>query len=454
MKQGHLSGSASRAWLFVSFVGLVFSPIAQALDLLESYRLARQNSPTWLAAQAQAEMDRQELPMARAQLLPSLSWSMTRFKNDLTSQNKTASGQTIESESEYFSHNKSFTLKQPLFRAPLYFGYRQAQAMVSSADARLEKSEQELAISISSAYFEALLAREQIRLIEAQVAASEGVLKSSLLALERGLGTRTDIDEAQARLDLHRAQRLEAEQALLASRHQLEALINHPVDELAVLDHKQLPLNAPIPNDLKEWISRAERANPELRSLSASIDAAQQELHKQRANHLPSVDLVAQKVDAQSDNPISANSGYQNKQIGLQINVPLFSGGYQSAASDRARASLNKFRHQYEATRLDISVKVRKEFQAVAEGLLKIRAYEQAEESSRRLVYSTQKGIQAGVRTQIDLLNAEQQLMLAKRDLAQARLLFIMARLRLLALSGSIEEATLVEINSYFKQSV
>lgn len=441
----------SRCSLLLCFAGVTLSSSVQAIDLMESYRLARQQSPTWLAAQAQAEMDRQELPMARAQLLPNLSWSMSRFKNDLTSYNKNFAGQTVTSESEYFSHNKAFTLRQPLFRPQLYFGYRQAGAIVESAEAKLDLSEQDLAVRVSGAYFEVLLAAEQAHLLQAQVAASETTLEASQRSFEQGHGTRTDIDEAQARLDLHLAQKLEADQALLTARHQLEALINHPADDLARLAPDRLRLDSLNPSDLAEWIAKAEASNPELRALNASIEAARQELLKQQSGHLPTVDLVAQKVDAQSDNPTSSNSGYKNSQLGIQVTVPLFAGGYQNAASTRARASLEKFRQQYQAQRLDISVKVRKEFQGVAEGALKIRAYEQAERSASHLVFSTEKGIQAGTRTQIDLLNAEQQLMLAKRDLAQARFTFIMAKLRLLALTGSIDESIMDEINSYLR---
>jgi outer membrane protein/protease secretion system outer membrane protein len=178
---------------------------------------------------------------------------MSRFRNDLTSYNKNFAGQTVTSESEYFSHNKAFTLRQPLFRPQLYFGYRQAGAVVESAEARLDLSEQDLAVRVSGAYFEALLAHEQVQLLQAQLAASETTLKSSQRAFEQGQGTRTDIDEAQARLDLHQAQQLEAEQGLLSARHQLEALINHPVDDLARLDPERLKLNGLTPSDLTEW---------------------------------------------------------------------------------------------------------------------------------------------------------------------------------------------------------
>lgn len=437
-----------RLILALGLGGLLAGP-AWSIDLLESWRLALAKNPTWLAARAQADADRQELPLARAQMLPNLSWSMSRFKNDLESRNKNILGQTVTSESDYFSHNKTLSLRQPLFRPQLYYGYRQAEAVVEAAEARLDQSAQDLAVKIGGAYFETLLAQDQLDHVRAQVAATDGLLKSAQRSFEKGAGTRTDIDEAQSRLDLSLAQQLVAEQALLAARHQFEALIDSPVESLARLDPARLSLQAVEPARLAAWIEKAEAANPELRSLTASVAAAERELSKQRAGHLPTLDLVAQKTDAQSDNPTSASSGYDNTMVGVQINIPLFAGGHTSASTDRARASLERYRHEHEARRLDISVRVRREFQAVAEGLLKIRAYEQAEQSAGRLIFSTRKGIQAGTRTQIDLLNAEQQLMSARRDLAQARYEFIMARLRLHALAGSVDEELLMSINGY-----
>jgi outer membrane protein/protease secretion system outer membrane protein len=429
--------------------GLLVSQPAMSIDLLESYRLALAKSPGWLAARAQADAERTEKPMALAQMLPSLSWSMSRFNNDLESSNLNFLGKKVISESEYVSENKTWTLRQPLFRPQLYFGYRQAEATVAAAEARLDLSEQDIVVKVSGAYFETLMAQDQLNFITAQLAANQGQMKAARRSFEKGLGTRTDIDEAQARVDLSTAQKMEAEQALLEKRHQLEALINTPVDTLATVRPEVLPLQVLEPLELATWIENATSANPELKLLSANIEAAQREVSKQRASHLPTVDLVAQRVDAQSDNPTSANSGYINSQWGMQINVPLFSGGYYLATTDRALASLEKVRQQFENARQDVAVRVRREFQAVAQGVLKIKAYEQAEQSASRLIYSTRKGIQAGTRTQIDLLNAEQQLMNARRDLAQARYVFIMARMRLQALIGGIDENFLMQINSY-----
>lgn len=436
-----------RLLLALGLAGLLAAGPAWSIDLLESWRQALAKNPAWLAARAQAEAERQELPLARSQLLPNLSWSMSRFKNDLESRNKNILGQTVTSESEYFSHNKTLTLRQPLFRPQLYYGYRQAEYVVEAAEARLDQSAQELAVKVGGAYFETLLAQDQLDLVRAQVAATEGLRKSAQAGFEKGTGTRTDIDEAQSRLDLSLAEQVVAEQALLVARHQLEALIDGPVESLARLDPARLPLQTAEAVRLEDWIAKAEAVNPELRSLAASIAAAERDLSKQRAGHLPTVDLVAQKTDAQSDNPTSASSGYDNTMVGVQVSIPLFAGGHTSASTDRARAALNRFRHEYESRRLDVGVRVRREFQAVAEGQFKVRAYEQAERSARQLIVSTEKGILAGTRTQIDLLNAEQQLMLARRDLARARYDFIMARLRLHALAGSVDEDLLLSIN-------
>lgn len=440
-----------RLALALGLAGSLAATPAAAIDLIASWRLALENNPSWLAARAQADADRQELPLARSQLLPNLSGAVSRYKNDLESRNKNAFGQTITSDSKYFSHNKTLSLRQALFRPQAYYGYRQAEAIVEAADARLEQSAQDLAIRVSGAYFEVLLAKEQLDLVTAQVAATEGLFNSATRAFDKGVGTRTDIDEARSRLDLALAQKLVAEQALLAARHQFAALLKRPTGDLqlARLDAERLALQAAPASELDAWIERAEAANPELQSLAASVAAAESDLSKQRAGHLPTLDLVAQKTDAQSDNPTSSSSGYDNTMIGLQLNIPLYSGGYTSAASERARASLERYRQDHEAKRLDIGVRVRHEFQAVSEGEAKIRAYAQAEKSARQLIHSTEKGIQAGMRTQIDLLNAEQQLMLARRDLAQSRYEFIMAWLRLNALAGKVDENLLLSVNAY-----
>lgn len=426
---------------------------ASAIDLLESYRLALDKDPTWLMAKAQADVERAALPMAIAQMLPNVSAGGSSFKNDMTYAYHSTG--RYSTQPGYYSSSANITLRQPLFRPYIFFNYQQASATVDAAEATLAQGEQDTAVRVSSAYFEALMALDQLAFVTAQVDAYTGQVKMSTKAFEAGLGTRTDIDEAQSRLDLAVAQQLEAQQNTRTTRHQLEALINEPVKDLAPLLPQQLMLEHPEPNVLETWLDMAEASNATLNSLKSQVEAAGREVAKTRSGHLPTLDFVLQRTMGDSDNPYSGNTnmGYTNNQVGLQANLPIFSGGYTSAQTSQAIAERERQRMRLDAARREIEIKVRKEFQGVSEGILKIKAYEQAEKSSRQLVVSSEKGILAGTRSSIDLLNAQQQLMNARRDLAQARYAYVLAKLRLLSLVNGITEETLIRVNNHLQQT-
>jgi outer membrane protein/protease secretion system outer membrane protein len=274
-------------------------------------------------------------------------------------------------------------------------------------------------------------------------------LEAAKRAFAAGQGTRTDIDDAQARYDMSIARELEANQNLSYTRRQLQTIINRPVDDLALLDPGRMHLRSPEPATLEEWIARGEEVNPELRALRANIEAARQEVEKARAGHYPTVDLVAQRSSSLSENNISINTQYLTTQVGLQVSIPLFAGGYHSSMTREATANLYKFEHQYEARRRELNQQIRKEFQTITEGILKVRALEQAERSSEQAVISNQKGFQAGMRSQIDILNALQQRVNVKRDLAEARYQYIMARIRLQGLVNSLNETEIESVNAW-----
>jgi outer membrane protein/protease secretion system outer membrane protein len=448
---GFVPKMKKRALMIALLACLPFKQAA-AINLLDSYRLALDKDPTWLMAKAQADVERAALPMAIAQMLPNISAGGSSFKNDLT-QSYHAVGRYIQQKG-YYSSNANLTLRQPLFRPYIFFNYQQASATVEAAEAVLAQGEQDMAVRVSSAYFEALMAQDQLAFVTAQVDAYSGQVKMSTKSFEAGLGTRTDIDEAQSRLDLAVAQQLEAEQNTRTTRHQLEALINEQVKELSPLLPQQLLLELPEPNVLETWLDMAEVSNATLSSLKAQVEAAGREVAKTRSGHLPTVDFVLQRTLGDSDNPYSGNTnmGYSNNQVGLQVNLPIFSGGYTSAQTSQAIADQERQRMRLDAARSEIAVKVRKEFQGVSEGILKIKAYEQAEKSSRQLVISSEKGILAGTRSSIDLLNAQQQLMNARRDLAQARYAYILSKLRLLSLVNGVTEETLIRVNNHLQQ--
>jgi TolC family type I secretion outer membrane protein len=391
------------------------------------------------------------LPQARAQLLPNLSASASRNRNSLESTTPDFLGAPVTTHRNYTSSSAALTLRQPLFRKYQMADYRQAQAQVNDANAILEREEQAIAVRVSGAYFEALLTAEQLALVLAQKTAYTSQLDAARKRFAAGSGTRTDIDEAQAALDLNVAQELEAHQNVDFTRRQLQTLINRPIDSLAALDADKLMLVPPTPNRIEDWIERAEAGSPEIRSLKAQIEAARHEVEKAQAGHYPTLDAIAQLSRNESDTVTSVNNRYTNKSIGLQLNFPLFSGGYVNSTVRQALAEKERAEQALEALQRDLGVRIHREFRGVTEGVLKVRALEQAVRSTGQVALSSSRSFEAGSRTLIDTLNAEQQKAGAQRDLAQARYIYLISRVRLQALAGGSKTEVIDEINGWLK---
>lgn len=427
------------------------SVCAQTLDLKQAYEAALTEDANLKVARAAAVSGRERLPQAWSQLLPSLSLSVSRNRNKLETAAPNLFGQASNSLDRYFSGNETLTLRQPLLRMPQLMGYRQAGFQVADTDAQLEREVQNLAVRVSGAYFEALLAKDQLVLLSAQKTATTAQLDAAKKIFAAGAGTRTDIDEAQARLDMTLAQELEASQNVAYTAAQLQILVIQPFVDLAALDTTRLLLLPPVPDSVAAWEGMATQRSPEITALKARRETARLEIEKTKAAHYPTLDAVAQWSRSDSEYTNRLNYRYDTKSIGVQLSVPLYSGGYVDSTVRQALAELEKAEQSLEAGKRDLSLRVHKEYRGVTEGILKIRALEQAARSAEQALISSKKSYAAGVRTLIDTLNAEQQKRIAERDLAQARYLYLMSKIRLLALVGDADAEKISEINSALK---
>ena len=420
-----------------------------AMDLQQAYEAAQANDAGIRASRAVAEAEREVLPQANAQRRPNISLSASRNHNDLTSKTKNILGQPVTNEDKYYSGNSSLTVRQPLYRPYLNALVRQAKAQVEGAEATLEREEQTLVSRVGEVYFDALLADDQLSLVSAQKTTYSAQLDAARKRLAAGSGTRTDIDEAQAQLDMTLAQELEARQNVDYTRRRLEVLTGGTIDTLAKLDIQRFVPTVPVPESLEAWTDRAERASPELQALRAQWEAARQEIEKAKSGHKPTLDAVAQWSRSSSDSVTSINSRYDNKTIGLQLTIPLYGGGYVSSTVRQAVASAERAREMLEAARRDLGVRVHREFRGVTEGVLRIRALQQAVLSAEQAVISNRRSFEGGSRTMLDVLNSEQQKTLAQRDLAQARYVYLVSRMRLQALAGDSRDISVSEANSW-----
>ena len=435
----------------VGTVLLSFSMVAWPLDLLQAYEAAKLQDANILATRAATQASEERLPQARAQLLPNVGANLTHTRNNLSSTTPSFLGGDQSTRTSYFSESQGFAVRQPLYRPVLKAQVRQAQALVDDAQAVLAQEEQNLVVRVASAYFEAVLSTEQLALVLAQQAFNKAQLEAARKIFAAGAGIRTDVDEAQARLDMTLAQEIEARQNVGFTQQQLQVLINQPVSALDSLDVARLELTGPQPAALEDWIARAEANSPQVRSLKAQSEAAREEIAKARTGHLPTLDAVAQWSRSKSDTPTSLRSTYVNTSIGLQLNIPIYAGGAVNSAVRQALASLERSEQAQEGGRRELGVRVNKEFRGMTESIPKIRALLQAVRSADQLVLSSRRSFEAGSRTVIDVLNAEQQRLVIQRDLTQARYFYLISKIRLLALAGDADLAAVQSVNTMLK---
>ena len=439
------------AFVYSLYVGLCAtnaSAQTPVIDLKKVYEAALQQDASIRASRAAADSGRERLPQARAGLLPQVSASAGRNNNNLDTTAPNILGNLSTINDKYSSDNRSIQLRQPLMNMQRWLQFQQAKFIVDEAEANLDRDLQNLVVRVAGAYFETLLADEQLDLVMAQKSLYTALVDAAKKGLVSGSGTRTDVDDAQSRLDMAFAMELESRQNQDLTRRQLQLLINQPVTKLAKLNVSALKLNAPAPANLDEWTSKAEQASPEIKAMQARLEQARREVSKAQAGHLPTLDAVAQWSNSGSENITRINSRYENKSIGLQLNVPLYSGGYVNSTIRQAVAEQTRAEESLEALRRDLGVRVHKEYRGVSEGVMRVRALEQAVRSAEQMMKSTQMSLKAGSRTQLDVLNAQQQYTMAMRDLAQARFVYLMSKVKLAALVGDDTAVLVDEVNA------
>ena len=419
----------------------------QAMGLLEAYDLAIRNDPTFHAAIEERAAGEENRALGRSALLPTLSWNYNNSRNE--SEVTQASTRT---DRDYRSYAATLTLQQPLLDYEAYARFRQGAAQALFSDERFRSKSQYLAVRVLSAYSQALLAQERIELSRAQKRAFAERLQLNQRLLEGGEGTRTDVLETQARLSMAVAEEIEAQDNQDAALRELEAMLGEPlqVEQLAplVAHFVILPLE---PQRFESWRELALANNPELASQHHALTSAEYEVERKRAGHLPKLSLYASSRQTSSDSESTYNQKYDTNSVGIQLTVPLFAGGSVSALTRQAARQLSQAQYELDAQTATTLVDLRKQYNLNSSAAAKVRAYEMAVESAGALVQATQKSVSGGERVNLDVLDAEQQLFSAKRDLADARYAYLLARVQLKYYAGLLNEGDLRQVAGYFR---
>jgi protease secretion system outer membrane protein len=425
---------------------------AGAITLMQAYQAALQNDPQYRMAKADRDAGKENRILGRAALLPQVSanYSGSKVRADIDYGKSPLTGKEVLSSPLYYSRSEVLQLRQPLFSVDAFARYKQGVAQSQYSAAIFDARTKEIAVRSISAYLDVLFAEEQVNLARAQRDTLLEQRKVNDRLFQKGEGTRTDMLETQARLDLAEASLLEAEDNRTNARTTLAGIIGREVDSVdTVVDQFAVPPLAP--HGFDEWRALALKNNPELQAGFYAVEASRQEVNKARAGHTPRVDFVASysKSDNETINTLNQNS--TQRALGVQVNIPLYSGGAVSAATRQAAAQLEKARAQQDADTDRILTDLRKQYNAALTSQAKVPALDKAVASGELLVKATEQSIKGGVRINLDLLNARQQLYQSQRDRAQARYTYLSSILRLKAAAGTLGFDDVQAIARYFK---
>lgn len=428
-------------------VAVAFAAPAKAQSLLALYESASTHDAIFQAARAQYEANRSRAAQAVAGLLPQVGIQAGVGRTDADISNPAA-------ERSYDSRQASIQAVQPLYRPANLATYVQGERQAQQAAVILEAARQDLILRVSQAYFDVLAAQDVLAVVRAQKAAVSEQLATARRGFEVGTGTVTDIREAQARFDLVVAQEIAAENDLRIRSLTLDTLVGYrgtqpkPVSLPLVLPQLQ-------PADIDTWVTQAEQVSPAIRQARLALEIARLETDKARAGHKPVVDFTATR--GYSRNPatttvVLADSRTTSTQYAINLNVPLFAGFSTQnrvretlALEDRAQAELdNAHRTAGQA--------VRTAYLALISGGGQVRALEAAETSSQSALDANRVGFGAGIRINIDVLNAQGQLFQARRDLALARYSVLLGQLRLRQAAGTLTPDDLLALNNLLAQ--
>ncbi|MDR2637580.1 MAG: TolC family outer membrane protein [Zoogloeaceae bacterium] len=426
---------------FLLILFLLCPPPAAALGILEAYRRAQDFDAEYSAARAMLEAGRERLPQARAGLLPSLTLSgnATRYDDSIRANGLTETAR-------YSRRAYALTLSQPLFRWQNLIEYEQGKISVALSEARFMQSGQDLILRVAEAYFAVLNAQSDLAATRTQKEAIAQQFEQARQYYEVGAATIVDTSEAQSRHDLVLAQEIAGENELEVCREALRVLIGEAPMALAPLDPEK-PLPPPQPAQMAPWVEAAQKDNLAVQIAAYNDDLARREVDRAKAGHYPTLDIVA-NVGGSRSTESGARVKSETGDIGVQLNLPLFTGGYVSSQAREAVANQQAALALLEAARRNAMLSARQNFLGVVNGLARIRALKAALASSLTSLEHNKTGYEVGVRINIDVLNAEQQVFTTRRDLARAYHDTLLARLRLKGAIGTLDERDVAEIDA------
>ncbi|MCL7744775.1 TolC family outer membrane protein [Guyparkeria hydrothermalis] len=416
---------------------------AAAADLLDVYALAEQNDQQLRAAQQQRLSVEQNIPIERADLLPQVqgnagvNYTHTRVLDG---------GFAGSDEISGTGRNVALTLSQTIYNRTENLQLDVAELQVRQADIDYEQARQDLILRTGQAYFQVLNADAQLQLAKANRTALKRQLERAQRQYDVGLVAVTDVADAQSQYDQANAQIIAARNALNNADAALQTIIGQSENDLDDI-RTNLDVAAPQPADPQQWIDLALAQNLELQSAVVGTQIAQQNVDVARSQRAPTVSLEGSYGYDNSPSQFTGRSETLNGQVGVQLNLPIYTGGRINAQSRQAAFDYQRSQFDLEAQRRQVRQQTSDSFRGVQTSISEITAFRQAVESARTSLVATEAGYGVGTRTIVDVLNAELRVFQAMADYLDARYNYITNLLQLKADTGQLTVADLEAIN-------
>lgn len=417
-------------------------------SLVDVYQQALSHDPTLASALSANQAAQELIQQGKALYRPTVNFTAgaSASQTDIQYNGSGANPFKSAGRASFQSYNYGVDARQPIYRKQNLVQMDQAATQVSLADKQLYLSRQSLILRATQVYFEVLIAQDKIDLLIAQKTAISSQLDQAKATFEVGTATITDVNEAQARYDLVVAQEIAAVNEYEIAKRSVQAITGDIPQKLATVK-TDIKTNA-ITQSMDKWLEVAAQNNLNIQIQQETLKYSEQEIDRVKAGHLPTLDAVASYTDSYSNGSASGfGSDLQTGIVGLQLQIPLYQGGATTSRVRQAVLNKQKAQDDVEISRRQTELETQRAYLNLNTSIAQVKAYEQALISSQSQVDSTKLGYEVGVRTSVDVLNAQQQFFSAKRDLLQSRYNYLVNIIRLKAASGVVAEADLADIN-------
>jgi len=439
--------------LIIAITAAIGSTNVQADDLLTVYHQALLNDPVVLKSQAQFMIVKEDIVQARSVLLPKLSASGGYSTGEQESYQTPDNSPAYVGNSEFSSLTYSANLNMQLYHHDSWLRLGNAEKAAHQSDLTYQVAKQDLITRVTSAYFDLLSTKDDLVFATAEKDAIARQLEQTKQRFSVGLTAITDVYEAQAQFDSAVTEEIRAENAIFQAEEELRVITNSYPRNVSVLNTDRFSTNTPVPNSADEWQVTAEAKNLDLIAAKVGIDIAQDNIDIARSGHYPTLDFGAQysgKDDESTfeNNPTIDVPGLNGYSLGVELNIPIYSGGAIQSSVRKAQNSFVLASQDLSLTHRSVVRTTRNAYNTVIAAISAIKAFEQSVLSAKKALEATEAGFEVGTRTIVDVLDSTQNLYNAKRNLSTTRYAYIQNVLLLKRAAGTITDEDISAINS------